>query len=364
MAPRIAKQERAETPKPILQAGVLGFYPVTGMALATLAADRGSLIIGSRDSRETQLLKARPTQSICRAGEEISLDTAGLVFNGFSDAFYRGRLPQVILAMPAITSLQFFIDEFLDHLDKLNALGFFISGPSLPNPVESLIPCVVMVTYGVYFEHFRQMLAHHLAHMDLNTNVSGLTDRLAARFLRGLLSDYPTHLRDVPAHPDVAPYQHITLSGGNIHTRQLVQSVLSGYGLTSDPEIHERFEPPVERLEFLNVLNRLHRVVLPALQDASACTEAEGRQMFESVLSLGQHRGVLTKADGALPPEEPVKGAAAKQKLPKATLFHEDLRLFQTLHLLADRDGLSEAAARFQSMASIVRTQLDAGTKD
>ncbi|MBY0402742.1 MAG: hypothetical protein K2X66_02505, partial [Cyanobacteria bacterium] len=80
----------------MVKAGLLGFYPVNTLSLASLYTEQAEMVMGAKDQSESLHLKSHPTITLVEGGGDTKsskkakepFDTNGKVFNGFSDAFY------------------------------------------------------------------------------------------------------------------------------------------------------------------------------------------------------------------------------------------------------------------------------------
>lgn len=136
MCPRIAEKDRAELPKPMVKIGTLGFFPLNSLGLSYRHVGLGDTMLGLQDSEgaacavQTEvLLKDKNDKSV-----PVSLN--GFYYRNLSDALYRGKLPQVVLATPSLTQLSQWSNEILDYTEKMLSLGFMFQ----TNAIDKLFP--------------------------------------------------------------------------------------------------------------------------------------------------------------------------------------------------------------------------------
>jgi hypothetical protein len=95
MPPRI---KLGELPKPVIQKGQFGALPLNPFTASCLAAGYCDSIVGFRDTAETLAYKKRPSFQLQEGKKSQTISLDGRFFNGYSDALYRGQLPEVVLA--------------------------------------------------------------------------------------------------------------------------------------------------------------------------------------------------------------------------------------------------------------------------
>ncbi len=286
MSPRIPKKERTDVPKTEVRAQALGMMPVTHLSLAYLAQSHCDLLIGFKDSEPARYLKEHTELKI--AGKP-SFSVKGIVFNGLSDAFYRGQLPQVILAVPEAQSVDYLVEDILEHLEKLFSLGFFIQKPNY-DPVEALLPCFVVAANGIFYHRLLYQLDKGLHNM--NVSDDRLLKRIYGKFARGLFDQFDELSYSVGSEIQLEPKRIMKIAGGNLQTQMTIQSTFSSHGLITS--IESSVDNPAERLEFENAMRRLNLGILPTLIAGKTLTlkqaQALQAELQEAIFVIGQRR--------------------------------------------------------------------------
>jgi len=249
--PRIPEKDRAALPKPILKQSALGLYPVNAATVSWLHQGLGELIVEPNPVQSaepaaadgvastpvigsTVLLTGGPAGKPVRsskkgsdAGVPVALENRA--YRGLSSVLYRGKLPQVILAIPDGGGLNTLIQEIMDHLYKIEAMGSLLSG----DPVNSMVPCIVLLTPGVIHRVFMDRLNQQLA--TLHMMPESMLDAVRGRILRGQLAPvlYQTELMQAGRTLSwIERPTEMRLAGGTPATRTLAASVLQMNGVT------------------------------------------------------------------------------------------------------------------------------------
>ncbi len=373
------RSKPGELPKPVIQRGQFGCLPLNPLTVSYLANGHASLIVGFRDTGETESFRRNPSLQLQEGKKRRTLSLESRFFNGFSDALYRGCLPEVILAAPSAEKLMDFLKDFVEYLGKVLVMGFFITKKHVVqrDPVEELIPCTILSGNGLLFSRFITGLVQELnvlgrehAALDEATRL-----KILGRFVRGLPSadDAAVSLEsgtEALAGRVVSPLPvatRIRLAGGNRQTQLAIQSVLSAHGLIT--VIENQVRNPVERLEFENALWRLSTVIFPALLGHKLLSAAQARTLApkaeQGILAIGRKRHAFDDAEplralgGGKPAKQPKKEAGqvesaenkAVNKDLKARLTREDVVLLAGLGHYAETLGLADEKRLFQDLA-------------
>lgn len=353
-----SRGKRGQPPKPAVRAGALGYAPLNALSASYLVAGYGDAVLAFRDPdlkgerapamlRVQKDLPEKPTKAkSAKIVTEVSsaeckeIPLAGVGFNGYTDAFYRGRLPEVILAFPAMNALTDFLANYSEALEQLLALGFFVPKKELlpADPVTELMPCFILAGSGLLFSRLMTGLVHYLH--ELQNTYPFLDDaiqtRLLGQFVRGvpdeaLMLNAPASTRkkttedkasdidnsasllwddadcqsyllaDVPktVFPWREPVQRFRIAGGTPAVQQRIQTVMAAHGLTVS--IESRTRNAVERLEFENAWKRLSSVVLPALAEKNAwpseLLQAWMQQTQLGIMAIGRLRQAFDSTD-------------------------------------------------------------------
>lgn len=369
MSPKTPKTKRGELPKPIIRPGSLGLLPFSPLAVSYLHGGHGDLILGYHDDNETLALKNRSAITVLDGNgkEQFMLD--GRFFNGYSDALYRGKLPEVIIAAPAPQELGTYLDDLVEYLEKMLSLGFFLPKKELikRDPVQDFVPCTVLTGGGLLFSRFITGLMHALKSFENQHPVmdEAIRLRIVGRFVRGLPGTEPTEIPETgearTGQIRIEPVPcHIRIGGGSRHTQDVIQTVFSKHGLIASFE--NRARNPVERLELENALWRLSTVILPTLVDQKTLKAAELKKLTprieNGILSIGRCRQAFDETDSpeSIRSSNGKKTGASKPD-GKQALREEDALLLGNLVQYAEGLGLNEEQALFAQLAE----QLSAG---
>lgn len=360
-----SRAKPGELPKPVLQSDQLGCLPVNPLTVSYLARGHAELLIGLRDTEETQALKRKPVIHVAsnETPDDGTLSLEGRIFNGYSDALYRGRLPETILAAPATALWAECLKDFMEYLEKLLALGFFMPRKQLAkrDPVSELIPCIIMSGDGLLFSRFISQLTRKMGslayeHPELDETVR---IQILGRFMRGLPSGEagqisPTAGNTGEMTPGIFPIAEVATSirvaGGNPETRKTVQRTLSAYGLNA--EVENGVRNSVERLEFENALWRITHVVFPTLLAHRRLSPEEVRTLAgrveESILTIGKKRKAFRESE----PASPLRGSLPIVPAnPPSPVAQEDTAILNGLSHYADALGLPEEKALFEMIS-------------
>lgn len=374
--PSKPRAKRGELPKPILRQGALGFLPFNALSASFLYHGHGDLILGYRDSEQTVRLKDRNQVQLYEPGEKRnkhSLELSGRFFNGFTDALYRGKLPQVIIAMPRPDEWQTLLVDFVEYLERLLSMGFFVPKKELVkrDPVEDHIPCFILAGEGMVFTGFMAGLSHHLRQLQQQhpSLLEGMVRQISGRFVRGfsgdagLLAAAGSEVFEEVSAPLLPVAQVIRIAGGNAHTLETVQSVLSLHSLVT--VVENRVQNAAERLELENAWQRLMRVIIPTVLGADEIPKVAPR-VQESLLAIGRGRLAFDEADNAesISPSRSKQNPGMTSPLGEAGLKPSDALILHGLSVTADRLGLLSEKQLFEALASRIPGHLPRHLED
>lgn len=372
MPPRV---KPGELPKPVIQSGLLGAVPLNPLTVSYLAQNYCDSIVGFRDTQETLEYKKRPSLQLQEGKKRQTISLDGVFFNGFSEALYRGQLPEVILAVPSSEYLGDFLKDFVEYLGKVLSMGFFLPKKYVVkrDPVSDFIPCTVIAGSGLLFSRFMTGLVQALKVLEKDYPVLDESVRLkiVGRFVRGLLGSDEEALQaetGLSIQPGrvmdrmVAP-NRIRIAGGNAQTQAIIQSVGCLHNLVVVAENQAR--NAVERLEFENALWRISTVIVPSLAERKVLTAAEAKKITlrieQSIVMIGQRRQAFEDAEQVeiitgIRAGWTKKSSPAKRSIKEAVLSREDAAILNGLGFYAEAMGLDEEKRLFNQLA----TQIEA----
>ena len=182
------KRQKSETQQAMVQPNTIGFYPFNRLALTALAHHNASVILASP---EDPFLTAYKHQQDVVLNKKHTVNLTNRVFNGFSDAFYRGKLPELVVVSADMTRIPEFLESFLDYMEKLCSLGFFSDEDSLDSAeqLDSYIPQIIVASYGIVYSVILQHLQTALDNMGALTPWQ--RERLSQKLCRGVLTSEP-----------------------------------------------------------------------------------------------------------------------------------------------------------------------------
>ncbi len=295
--PRIPEKDRAALPKPTVHPGVLGFYPLNAFSLSCIAQEMGDRILDYTSPLQTEMPQTKSSYKIVAGKKSTKLDLNDIYYPSFTQALYRGKLPQVVLSMPKANGLPGFMKNVLDYIDTMLTLGFIRE----PKDVDTVMPVMVMVTNGVFFSQFIAKLTHQLNLFENITNEH--IEAITNRFVRGNFTNW--HAEDLTLcepQPIMAVPNRIKIAGGSQQNRELVQSVLSLNGIIT--VVENRVSNASARLELESAISRIINVMLPRFESAKLVKPALVKKMeksiLSSVLSLGYKTEAFDVSEGAM----------------------------------------------------------------
>ena len=350
----MAKKNQPEIPRQHTQPGAIGCCPLSGLAARLLCEQRADALICLKDDPSVPLLrKSHALEIDLDAGRRASLSLEGHWFNGFSDAFFRGKLPRVILVTAHIPHQSDFFEEFADYCDKLHALGYFLQDSY---PVEALFPCVVMLAEGCYFKALQERLTVMLTPLLHHDEV--MLQQLRGQFVRGLLEPSAIRLaedaHDTVAYPRQPAPTGLRLAGGSLSAQLTVQAALSARGLTV--LLEPRTALSVERLEWESWLRFFTGRVVPAIGAVTRTPAAKASRWQHQALAAGV---ALAHHQGLLAPEESEASFAAllgKRDEVILPLGPMDLVTLETFARWSQQANLRGPNALFQTLQKALAT--------
>jgi hypothetical protein len=375
MPPRV---KSGELPKPVIQSGQMGALPLNPLTVSCLADNYCDSILGFRDTLDTLEFKKRPSVQLQEGKKRRTVSLDGRFFNGFSEALYRGQLPEVILAAPSSEYLGDFLKDFVEYLGKVLSMGFFLPKKYVVkrDPVSDFVPCTVIAGSGVLFSRFMTGLVQALKVLEKDYPVLDESIRLkiVGRFVRGLFgTDEEAHAAEMglASQPgrvmDKAPVSGcIRIAGGSAQTQAIIQSVACLHGLTVVVENHAR--NAVERLEFENALWRISTVIVPTLTQQKILTAAEARKITlrieQGIVMIGQRRQAFEEAEQSEIITGIRSGWAKKletgsKSIKGTTLNREDAAILSGLGYYAEAMGLDEEKRLFEQLATQIEVHCE-----
>jgi hypothetical protein len=312
---------------------------------------------GVVEPENTLLCKSKAqVQLFISARKSEPLALKGKLFNGLSDAFYRGQLPEVILVCPPDEERINFLNDLADYLEQLAAMGFF-SAKLPPERVALYVPCFVLLGHGVWFSRMLAMLAGFLK--DLKYHALPLPTEvqqaILERFVRGSAPDADWAVTEEAMHFELTPVpQVLRLGGGSPMARRLIEEALVSYGWGVD--IEDSAHNPAERLELQGAAWRLSSVVIPGLAAQKMLSQAEAKRLTplvqQAILSIGRQRQAFTQAEEIVTPKTKAKGSLTAAKDLTVGLAGEEL--LRGLSAYAAALGLSQEKEIFDHLAERV----------
>lgn len=180
-------KSRQKVQQAVVQKGQIGFYPFNSLSLSALYHGQAQCMIGSREQQEMgERIRAQAEYKVGKTSVPITHK----FFTGFCDAFYRGKLPELIVVAPSLTEIPPFVEELLDFIEKLASLGFLVSDTHEPDEaLDRVMPLLMIASYGLVYEAILNKLKFAL------TNIRHFTprqkERLLQRFSRAVFTSLP-----------------------------------------------------------------------------------------------------------------------------------------------------------------------------
>ncbi|MCA9808618.1 MAG: hypothetical protein KC476_11750 [Cyanobacteria bacterium HKST-UBA06] len=286
----------------VVQIDELGFYPFNSLAATALSHDQAHMVIRNRSSDEQPLLDGENQLKVGR--KTIAL--ADRVGDSLTDAFYRGKLPEVIMVTSSMSQIPQFLEELLDYLEKLCSLGFITStSKDDSTPLDAVIPQFVLCSYGMVYDLVYTKVATALDHM--NAYNSWQQDRILQKFCRGyfhkLPADYYRQLWPIQLYKD--PLDLVLAGDKSMYTLKVTQLCQNlGINCTFNPNNHLGITELELGLAYHHLCDQLlprlkkhKRSGLPSKKDFGALFDALGTAM-------GIIPGIITQAPAYASPTE------------------------------------------------------------
>ncbi len=328
------RSKPGELPKPVVQKDAVGAMPLNALTASSLHQGVTQSLIGLRDSEQSQSLKTNTCLSLSDGKKKLSLALSGRFFNGYSDALYRGQLPEVLFLAPSAELLPECLQNIVDYIERLATLGFFIPKKMVSHrdAVSELLPCIVLIGNGLLFSRFMTGLTQAFKYL-LHEHPS-LTEAVRLKILGRFVRAFPASAaQEIPntatqqhplSHklPLVQFPQHFRMAGGDIQTQTVIQSVLGRQGILMSVENHSA--NPVERLELQNAFWRFSQVILPALVDHNHLSAKEAKALSpkieQGIQVIGLKRAALSEAENLQHWTQSQSSAKSPSKAKKAAV--------------------------------------------
>jgi hypothetical protein len=282
------KPRKSESLQAVVQAGTVGFYPLNSLGLSALQHQQAECIIGTRDDAASQKLRGQSELVV----DKQTLNIQGKVFTGFSDAFYRGKLPELVIVTSGMLEVPIFIEELMDFMEKLCSLGF-LTAPQEADEVAVLdryVPQIVIASYGILFDVLLEKFQTSLA------NLGGFSPRQKERLLqklsRGMFIE-PEEGYDLSLNPYTLFPKPLALNLSGSKSMYTVKATQ----LLESHRIETHFNPNGELgvLEWeINLAHKhlLHRL-FPLLKRHKIESPMSEKAFTKALDNLGQKMGIL-----------------------------------------------------------------------
>jgi len=317
------KSKKSDGLQAVIQLGQIGFYPFNRLSVSALAHHHISAIIDTADLSQTAVWK---TQS----------EWNGRVFPGFSDAFYRGKLPEVILVTSPMVEMPFWIESFMDFLEKLCVLGFFSQDAQDEIGVlDRYAPQIVIGSYGTLFDVAQEKLSRYLD--NLSAMSSRQKERMLQKISRAFFTSPPYTL---PEETGLSPYPDpmaLTLTGLKSSYTLRANELLEAHGIKVN--FNPNGETGIYELELNLAYQHLSRNLTPPFPG----------NLAESMEKLGQNLGILP---GLVTQTQSLFLAKDQKSVPPTML---DLAILHQLTGYARKTNMNEFAQQIQAWITLVQ---------
>lgn len=343
------KSQKSDPLKAIVQTGEIGFYPLNSLSVSALFHGQTNCLIGNRDDKRCGQLRNQSEFEV--SDQNIPIKNA--LFTGLCDAFYRGKLPELVVVTTDMTGIPAFIEELMDFLEKLSALGFLTSNDGdRVALLDRYVPQWVIGTYGVVFDAILEKL--DTAIDNLGTLSARQEDRLLQKFTRAIFTS-PEEGYDLALSSSLKLFGKplaVNLAGSkSMYTVRTTQ-------LLENHKIACHFNPNAELgiLEWeLNLAYKhmIHRI-LPLLTERHQTVLGFTAETITGLMdTLGQKHGILpglvVLTDSA-PPALPME---------QLTLSAVDLAMLHQVKRLAESADVLELTSILDTLLHHVRLQAE-----
>ncbi len=342
------KRQKGEPLKAIVQQGEIGFYPFNSIAVTALAAEQTNTVITGRD--DAQSSKYRNLTEFQSGSQSVSLK--GKFFTGLTDAFYRGKLPELVIVSSDMMGLPAFLEEFLDYLEKLCGLGFIT-----PNDAEEMaaldkyVPQILIATYGVVYEVILDKLK--IALNNLNALSLRQRERLLQKFSRGLITSAPDGY-DLQLYPAIffpSPVE-IHLAGTKslylVKTTQILEAHQIPYQFNPNGELG------VLELELSLAHRHLLSRTIPKILKEGVPLAFSPEDLTREMDNLGQQFDILP----GLVTQSPRQGKAKPEKEIAFRLSAADVAMVHQLKSLARNVNATALLGMLDELGKILHLQV------
>lgn len=325
------KARKSEPLQAVVQSGEVGFYPLNSLAVSALHHGQTNSVIGFQEDSSLNALKTRSELTV---GKTV-IPIQGKVLGGISDAFYRGKLPEVLVITPSMMEVPAFIEEIMDFFEKLCALGFLSQRQGdETSALDRYIPHLVIASYGVVYDVILQKFYDSFQNM---TDISSRQrDRLLQKLLRGVFTSPPEGY-DTQLSPLTLFQQPlaINLAGSKSMYTVRTTQILEGRGIPC------QFNPNGElgilewelNLAYIHIIHR----ILPLLKSAKAPVGVKEKQVTQLFDALGQKLDILPGLVVVVP-----DSSASPPDVKSLTLSMVDLAILHQVLIQAKRSQLPD----------------------
>ncbi len=314
---------KADSQQAVVQTGQLGFYPVNSISLSALYHGQTDVIVGEREDPLTDKFRGLAETVISK--KPVAL--AGKMTTSISDAFYRGKLPEVLVISAHMLDIPLFIEEFMDFLDKLCSLGFMTreDGDDAQS-LDRFIPEMVIASYGIVFDVVHEKV--RVAMESMGAISAWQRERILQKLSRAVFVS-PGEGYDLSLAPPVLYPQPLGLNFAGSKSMYTVKTTQ----ILENKKISCHFNPNgevgIRELELnLGYKHLVHRI-LPVLKSRKIKVESSSKQLTQWIDEAGQNLGILPGL--AVVAEKPGE-ALAPENLHITT---EDLAILHQLRSLA-----------------------------
>jgi hypothetical protein len=340
------KPQKSDALRAVIQPGELGFFPFNSLGVTAMLHGQADCLISTREDPFIARLR---NQTEFVVGEH-TIPLKNNVFNGICDAFYRGKLPELIFVTSDMASIPSFIEEFMDFLEKLCSLGFLTQHDSDKIAIlDRYVPQLIIGTYGVVYDVILEKLD---ASID---NLGALSvrqkDRLLQKITRGMFTS-PVTGYDLLLTPPMIFDQPISI---NLAGSKSMYTVRTNQLLDSH-QIACNFNPNGELgiLEWeMNLAYRhiIHRV-LPLLEDNKVKPDITPEQVSALMDTTGQKMGILP---GMVVLSDALDGDVPRDKL---CLSAVDMAILHQVKLLSQDAEVTELTTLMETLITLIKPLL------